>query len=123
MACINVYRNHVRINDALVETTSYVTSRSAETDTYCVTAVYDLGESRGSNYVKLGESSLESVVTTVMKLDVVGHTLYVYGEDETSVYTPDGRCVYSGQNDMIALQSAGVYIVRTSAGSSKIVVR
>lgn len=60
----NVYRNGVKLNSELLNVNTYQTSRDKIGDTYYVTAVYDKGESAGSNSVHLGEDGIENVVVT-----------------------------------------------------------
>lgn len=47
----NVYRNSVKLNSAPIAETSYSVARGADSDRFCVTAVYDAGESVASNIV------------------------------------------------------------------------
>jgi len=59
----NVYRNGVRLNDTPVTGTTYETSREKDADYYYVTAVYDIGESIGSNVVNLGGSGITGITS------------------------------------------------------------
>lgn len=58
----NVYRNGNKLNDSLLTSCSFSTSRELESDSYFVTVVYDLGESVASNVVWLGDVGIDSVV-------------------------------------------------------------
>lgn len=60
----NVYRNGVKVNDALVTEPSFTSTRELEGDDYFVTAVYDRGESTASNIVHIGKSGIEDIEAT-----------------------------------------------------------
>ncbi|NCC74499.1 MAG: T9SS type A sorting domain-containing protein, partial [Sphingobacteriia bacterium] len=66
----NVYRNTVKINQTLITDTEYLdTDLSIGTYTYYVTAVYDIGESGGSNQVT-------EIITSIYEPAVQAFNIY-----------------------------------------------
>lgn len=100
----NVYRNGVKLNQDPVTGTSYATTRDMERDEYFVTVVYDLGESTGSNVVKLGFGSVSDI----------------NADDSTSPVE-----LYNLQGIKVdpATAAHGVYLRRTGTSVSKVVVK
>lgn len=95
----NVYRNAMRLNAAPVAETRFTADAAEGENRYYVTAVYDRGESLGSNVVTLGESGIDEIVT---------------GESTGARY-------YNLQGIEVKNPVRGVYIRTTPEGSRKVI--
>ena len=126
----NVYRNGQKLNSTPVADPSFTdaTATAGRTYDYFVTAVYDKGESRRSNTVKVDPSGIGAsyadgaVAITGLKgaVEVTGLTA-----GEVTVNTPDGRTVAqapAAPQVRISLP-AGVYIATAGAKVAKVVVK
>lgn len=100
----NAYRNGEKLNDSPITANSFTTSQTTETDTYFVTAVYDLGESAASNVVGFNLSGIE--------LPTVGST-----NAPVEFYDLSGKRIISPN------LAPGFYIRRQGTSISKIFVR
>ena len=70
------------------------------------------------------ESSVETVLDSGACIYVENHTLHVESvEGDYRVYTTTGQLVYAGHAATVSLADAGVYVVRTSSRSQKVVVK
>lgn len=131
IAGYNIYRDGVKINDALVEETTF-TDDNVEADaeyTYVVTVVYtDKGESAASN---------EIVVKVVSGVNAIGEgalTIYA-GNGSVVVLNADGLNVtVAGVNGAVVYNGAGeaksvinvapgVYVVKAGKAVKKVVVK
>ena len=118
----NIYRNGTLQNEEPVEATSYATARSLQSDVYCVTAVYDQGESAASNEVRLGSGGIDSATAASASVSVEGREIVVRGATGPfTVTTVDGRTVYRGTDSRIAV-APGFYIV-AGPTTAKVFVR
>ncbi len=130
IAGYNVYRDGVLAAYLPATATSWSCELDgvSSTSTFRVSALYDLGESVHSAPVELAVSGVESVSGGVSsEVTVRGYTggisIKQPAASVAEVYTTDGRlaAALTGSGE-IALPAA-VYIVRTSAGAVKVVVR
>ncbi len=125
----NVYRDNMKVNDAIVTETRYahpLTIDQAE-HIYHVTALYDKGESGASNKVSVMTGSIGDVESrgyaistgdgVIAITNAKGHTL--------RIYSTDGRTVYVGEGAETTLVRvpAGVYLVVVGATTTKVVVK
>ena len=70
------------------------------------------------------ESSVETVLDSGACIYVENHTLHVENVDgDYRVYTATGQLVYAGHAATVQLADAGVYVVRTSSRSQKVIVK
>lgn len=127
IAGYNIYRNGVKINDELVEETTYVdtTADENETYTYVVTVVYtDKGESAASNEVTVKTTSVNAINGGLV-IAVENQTIVVRnaGDKEVSVYTPAGLAVYNGKGDARVEVSGGIYLVKVGKAVKKVIVK
>lgn len=126
----NVYRDGVKINDALIEDTEFVDTHvaSGEEYTYVVTAVFtDKGESGPSNEVVIKNTGVGSVFGEGVSISAADGKIIVLNAEglQLSVASVNGAVVYSGKGDAkteIAV-SGGVYIVKAGKKVRKLVVR
>ena len=112
----NVYVDGVRVTPQPVASTEFKVSTDGYLHEYGVTAVYDIGESRMSNKVSLGQSGLGGVSADNDRLDVriVADGIMLSATDSyVSVHTPDGRCVWNGavRGTVKVTLVAGLYLV------------
>lgn len=123
----NVYCNGNKVNEATVETNSYVDVPTAATElVYNVTAVYDRGESRPSNEARIefnGVGNLAAGLTVV----AVNNEIVVRGAAgaQISVIAPDGKTVAARQGvDSARIKVAnGVYLVTVGQRTVKVAVK
>lgn len=124
----NVYRDAVRLNGELVAGPSFTDMEpQSRGHQYCVTAVYDRGESAPSNIASLsslisGVASEGACVTVESRNIIVegaaGHSVYIYGID--------GRCIFSVSKagDRLSVPVLpGAYIVNVDRRPVKVVVK
>lgn len=128
----NVYRDGELLTESPVPGLSYLDADAAEAHSYCVTAVFDRGESAPSapvevspetSVVEVGSDSGCGVVITAGRgyIDVAGAS-----GDMVGVVTTDGRTVAafvaSCERERIAVP-CGIYIVRVGSTVVKVMVR
>ncbi len=120
----NVYRDGDKINSELVTNTSYVDTEATE-GTYIVTVVYAQGESAPSNAVEVKTQGIEDLMAQKARVQVVDHTIIVLGSDNVVISAADGKVIRSakGQARVEATVSTGVYMVKTTDGVAKVIVK
>lgn len=129
IAGYNVYRDGEKLNDTLLEETTYTdtTAVDGETYTYVVTVVYtDKGESAASNEVVIkADSSVESVVATSAKVTVEGNSIVVTGADalNVTVFNTAGVTIFNGMGDTRVEVAGGVYLVKVGNAVTKVYVK
>lgn len=123
----NVYRDGHKLNSEPIATASYTDAEPTSGSVYTVTAVYEEGESTYSDPYAFTTGIATNLVAAKGLIRVVGHTLSLQGfSGAATVYTADGRTVATvanAQNATVNLHHSGVYMVKTSNGTSKVVVR
>lgn len=126
----NVYRDGVKINDALVEDTKFIDA-NVEADaqyTYVVTAVYtDKGESAGSNEAVITVVGIDSVLNGAVSVSVVAHDIVIRNAEgqAVSVASANGAVVFSGVADNVTKVNvaSGVYVVKAGKTVRKVMVK
>lgn len=125
----NVYCDGLRINDAAVEDNTFTDTVSPSGNhTYAVTALYDKGESRGSNTVNLTLSGVNDVTLADVAVKVSGRTITVTGAEGRTVgiTATDGKLLTTATAGAIFTHTvgiAGVYIVNIDGKSVKVAVK
>lgn len=122
----NVYRDGVKINDALVAEPSFVdTEAGAEAHTYHVTAVYDKGESELSEPVTIDQSGIDAVLAAGMKVAVEGKFIVVTGAAGklVTINAVDGKTIHSAQGDARVAVNSAIYLVTVDRKTVKVIVR
>ena len=127
----NVYRDGVKLNEAVVEGTSYTDANveDGKTYTYKVTVDYNKGESAASNSaeVRYESSAVNAVGAGVAKIGVAGRSIVVTGAEgsDIMVYTADGKLVNAvrGEAKTVIPAAQGVYVVKTGDTVAKVVVK
>ncbi|MCM1006166.1 MAG: choice-of-anchor J domain-containing protein [Prevotella sp.] len=124
----NIYRDGTRINEKTITETTYVDNNlSTKEHEYIVTAVYEEGESRGSNVVMIDNAaSLNDIYGGIM---VNGGKGSITVEGATGVYLTiasiDGMVIYAGtpDDDLTLNVTQGVYLVKAGNTVKSVLVR
>lgn len=125
----NVYRDGVKINDALVENCDYLdtTVVDGQDYTYVVTAVYiDNGESAGSEPCTVKVSGVD-YVTSGVSVSVIDHSIVIADAEglNVTVASANGVLVYNGNGESktILRVDNGVYVVKVGQLVKKVIVK
>lgn len=90
----------------------------------CKSKYQDAKYWRNFTNIKELTSSVETVLDSDVRIYVENHTLHVENvEGDYRVYTATGQLVYEGHDATVSLVDAGVYVVRTSSRSQKVIVK
>ncbi len=126
----NVYRDGVKLNDALLEECEFTdpTVEAAKIYNYVVTAVYNRGESGASNTVVINDlSGIESIYGTALTITATRGAIVVTGAvgHDVAVYTVDGKTIYSGAGAAKTVIPApqGIYVVKAGPAVKKLLVK
>lgn len=125
----NIYRDNVKLNDAVVTETRYVHPMAVDATEhiYHVTALYDKGESGASNKVSTVTGGIDGVESqgytistgtgVIAIANAQGHALRVFGTD--------GRTVFAGEGSEMTLVRvpSGVYLVSVGTTTTKVAVK
>lgn len=126
----NVYRDGVKINDALVEETAYADSNVTEGTeyTYVVVAIFEEGDGKMSNKatIKYQTSGLNGIeggkLVAAGKGDIV---IKGFEGEKVLISTADGKVIANGVAAATETVNvpAGIYVVKAGKNSVKVVVR
>ncbi len=126
----NVYRNGVKINDAVVEECNYTDANVEEGSyEYVVTAVYTKGESAASNVATatVVTVGLDAAFAAGVNVTVADHNIVITGAAgmPVAVYATDGKAIYSGVGaaKTIVPAMSGVYVVKAADTVKKVLVK
>lgn len=123
----NVYRNGMRLNDAPIVECKYLdTDLLPQNNIYTVTAVYDEGESKGSESVSLVPSSIGDMTGDILVSTLPGRIIITGATDDLiSIFSLDGSTIATGlTGDFIEVEvSFGVYVVQIGHKTYKVVVK
>jgi cleaved adhesin domain protein len=125
----NVFRNGEKINNELVEDFEYLDSdpMPAIGARYVITAVYEEGESRGSNAVEIDFTAVDEIEGNTVTINAVLGNIIIKGADgaHVTVVSYDGKVIFSGIGDAETNVSvtSGIYIVRAGSKTAKLIVR
>lgn len=132
IAGYNVYRDGEKINESLVQATSYL-DEDTEPETsyvYAVSVVYgDNSESAASVPYELStlENGVGEVKATLPAVRVTGNDIVVLNAEDTKVCvaSADGRTIYSGPGSAVLTipVADGIYVVTAGETIVKLVVR
>lgn len=118
----NIYRDGVLIGHTDASTTTFTDSDArGESRDYQITAVYNLGESRGVT-VEMGVSSIATVERD-RTLGVTSAGGRITAAGMVAIHTLDGRLVFRGNATNGVAVSPGVYAVTTAGSTVKVIVR
>ncbi len=124
----NIYRDNVKINEAPITGTSF-TDNITDDDihSWVVTAVYNRGESAGSNAATTETSSIDNACSDQISINARTGMIMVTGAEglPVSVVTVDGKVIFNSYGDAVTEieVTSGVYIVRAATTTAKIIVR
>lgn len=125
----NIYRNGIRLNDSPVAELSYtVAADDSDAASYCVSAVYTIGESCLSDEAtKL--SAVGSIDSASIAVSVRSHTVTVTGAPEgtlVNVYTASGalsaKAVADSTGKATLTVGPGIYIIHAGTLTAKVTV-
>lgn len=126
----NVYRDGVKINDAVVEECEFTDANvEAGSYEYAVTVVYAKGESASSNVaaVTVATVGLDSAFAAAVNVTVADRNIVITGAagKPVAVYATDGKAIYTGvgaAKTVVPAQS-GVYVVKAADTVKKVLVK
>ncbi|MCM1163793.1 MAG: choice-of-anchor J domain-containing protein [Muribaculaceae bacterium] len=123
----NVYRNGVKINDALVTDTKYLDTTAVDKTryTYNVTVVYEKSVSGASNSVKIYYSEIDEITGNNLTIATENGAIIVNGAEglNVSVVAVDGKVLYNGVGDARVDVLPGVYVVKAGEKVVKVLVK
>ena len=125
----NVYRNGTRLNATPVDATSYVDTTTPDGENaYCVSVVYNYGESMLTAPLTLVYSGLDDIGLDGASVTAHKGFISVAGADgrRVTVTAPDGRVIYSANPAALVRipASPGVYMVTVGTSATvKVAVR
>lgn len=131
IAGYNIYRDGEKINQELIEETSYIDSEvtDGQTYNYTVTVVYtDKGESSGSNNLKITykKSSIEGV-SAAISVKVENGCIVIYNAEGAPITVSDlkGIMLFNGTGEIktIIPLEKGIYIVKVDEKVYKVLVK
>lgn len=118
----NVYRDGVKLNDTPITATTYHDAEIIPDASYAVTAVYNTGESKGSNVVYPNGSAVEALKAATQVKGSKGAIVISGATEAATVVDMQGRVIYAGDAANIPAP-AGAYIVRIAAKTYKVLVK
>ncbi|MCM1450875.1 MAG: choice-of-anchor J domain-containing protein [Clostridium sp.] len=122
----DVYRNGSKINEEPVVGGEYIDASAPDgLHTYHVVAKFATGESDLSNSVSVATSGIGESLADGVKVYSAGGNIIIEGADgkATSVFSVDGKTVYTGMGDAKVAASAGVYMVTVGSRAYKLLVK
>lgn len=125
----NVYRDDVKVNDAMVTGTTYAdaATEAGKACRYAVSTILDLGESRLSNEVQIVTSSIDPITGSGIDVRVVDNTILISGAEglTAALYDTAGRLVATTVcTDPQAIPvPVGVALLTVGPNSYKLLVR
>ena len=126
----NVYRDGVKINDAVIEDTEFVDDNvvADEEYAYVVTAVYkDKGESAASNEVVVRTTGIAGIGYGDVSVQAVGQDIVILNADglKVKVTSVNGIVYYDGfgESKTVVTVGCGVYVVTAGKTVTKVIVR
>ncbi|MDE6415811.1 MAG: choice-of-anchor J domain-containing protein [Duncaniella sp.] len=127
----DVYRDGVKINDAMLTETGYTDRNIAEGHTYnyTVVALYAVGQSPASNVatVNYNDTGIDNVYGDQLTISTVRNAIVVTGAAGQAVaaYAVDGKTIFSGMGKAKTVIPAqpGVYVVKAGQTVKKVLVK
>lgn len=124
----NIYRDGAKINaEPAGDTTFADTGAEAGGHTYIVTALYDRGESRGSNSVYIETTGASAATAVSACVSVEARTIIVSGAQgsHVTISAADGKVLFYGTAPEVLRHNAaqGVYLVSVDGTTAKVAVR
>lgn len=123
----NIYRDGVKINDAIVTENTYVDnlSEAAEVNKYGynVTAIYAEGESGLSNTYKGIASGIDDIYAEGISIKTGKGIIMVDGASNVTVYGIDGKIHGTGHENALISVEPGFYVVKADSKVATVSVR
>lgn len=123
----NLYRNDVRVNESPLTQNAYLDSTPAmEKNRYVVTALYENGESGGSNEVVIDLSGIDDVSVDAMVTTGEGYIkIRNTAGERVRIFAIDGAIIYDGTTfgEKAVYVGQGIYLVEISGKGTKLRVK
>lgn len=122
----NIYRDGVKINDALVTATTYDDISYIDGDhNYNVTALFDNGREGPVSNTATFTVGVDEVGADTISVSVEGNAIVVASAagQNVTVNTASGAVVYNGTGDSRVEVAAGIYIVNAGNHVAKVIVK
>ncbi len=122
----DIYRDHIKANDALCTMCSWTDTHSepGQKHKYTVIPVYNKGEGK-SSHVTVDPSSTTSIEDDV-KIKVRGRDIIISGAAGKHISVSDtaGNIIFTstGNDNTVIPVAPGIYLVRTDAEVTKLIV-
>lgn len=119
----NVYRDGVKLNAEPITETKYFDNQDKSAN-YCVTTVFDKGESVRSEIVSY-TSGINDLTVGGAQVAVEGHNIVVTNakDMEVAIFTVDGKAIVRNEGDTRVNVAPAVYVVKVGNNNYKVIVR
>lgn len=122
----DIYRDGVKINDAPVAENEYLDTEAGDGNhTYHVVAKFAEGDSELSNPVSLGQSAIDTIGASAVKVCVEDRDIVVTGAtgQTVTVVSVDGKVISRTVGDLRLTVTPAIYLVTVGTTSSKLLVK
>lgn len=123
----NLYQGKEKINASPMTDLSYILNTAPAEEGYRVSAVFDKGESRASNVVKVDLSGIDEMTAMGVKVYTKDSAIYVANAagQEVSLFSIDGHVIYRGvpASTLKVDVAPGVYMVKAGKHTVKVIVK
>ena len=124
----NIYRDNIKINDALVTENKYIDDLTGSTSeagnhNYNVTAVYAEGESGLSNAYEATTSGIDGAHADGISIKTDKGVIIVDGASDVTVYGIDGKIHGIGHENAVIAVEPGFYVVKADGKAVTVGVR
>lgn len=125
----NIYRDGNKINTEPLDEGFYAEDLENGTYSYVVTALYDKGESKGSNVAEItvDDNSGIEAATSAITIEGADKAIVITGAEglEVTISAVDGKTLFAGEATatLTVPVAQGIYIVKAGNTVAKIIVR
>lgn len=122
----DIYRDGVKINDAPVAENEYLDTEAGDGNhTYHVVAKFAEGDSELSNPVTLGQSAIDTIGDSAVKVCVEDRDIVVTGAtgQTVTVVSVDGKVISRTVGDLRLTVTPAIYLVTVGTTTSKLLVK
>ena len=120
----NIYRDGVKINDAVVTENQYVDNLTEDGDySYNVTALYAEGESGLSNAYDASTTGIDDMRADGISIRTDKGVIIVDGASDVAVYGIDGKIHGIGHDNTVIAVEPGFYVVKADGKVATVSVR
>ncbi|MCM1521769.1 MAG: choice-of-anchor J domain-containing protein [Muribaculaceae bacterium] len=123
----NVYRDGVKINDALVTETKYLDATAVDKTRYkyTVNVVYEKSVSGASNAVTIMFNDIDEIAADNLAINTEDGAIVVTGAEGmmVTVVAVDGKTLYAAEGNARVSVLPGVYVVKAGEKVAKVLVK